>query len=59
MPDQDEEEAEQWLRTFLANGSRPSKEILEQAKECGISAGTLRRAKDSLSVRARACEGRK
>jgi hypothetical protein len=44
-------EAEQWLNDSLANGSRPAKEVVAQARECGISKRTLDRAKVVLGVR--------
>jgi len=39
-------------QAYLSRGPRPSKEIKAQAKECGISLATLRRAKEALGVRA-------
>ena len=40
-----------WLQEFLADGSRPAKEVVSQARECGISARTLERAKAVLGIR--------
>ena len=37
-------EAVAWLRAELANGRKPTTELLEYAKECGFSERTLRRA---------------
>jgi hypothetical protein len=47
----DQAGAEKWLKVFLAHGPRPSKEVVAQGMECGISTGTLRRAKYALGVR--------
>jgi hypothetical protein len=38
------DEAEAWLREFLAAGPRPSKEVAEHGEEAGFSLITLRRA---------------
>ncbi len=46
------EEAEEFLRVSLAGGRRPTKEILEEAKEQGVAERTLKRAKRDLNVRA-------
>ncbi|MES2390844.1 MAG: AAA family ATPase [Acidobacteriota bacterium] len=46
--------AQQFLLDVLRNGPSPSKELMEHARELhGISAKTLRRAKDELGVTAR------
>ena len=42
--------AEHWLRLMLSDGSRPARQILAQAAECGLSITTLRRAKADLGV---------
>jgi hypothetical protein len=46
-------DAEDFLLTLLASGPLPTKEVKRAAKDAGISDITLRRAKDSLGVRAR------
>ncbi len=43
-------EAEQFLRTVLANGRQPAKDIFAEARQVGISEATLRRAKDAVRV---------
>ena len=45
------EVVEEWLRTLLSRGSMPAKQVFAQARECGISLGTLKRAKSVLGVR--------
>ena len=45
------ESVEEWLRTLLSRGPVPAKAVFAQARECGISIGTLKRAKASLGVR--------
>jgi hypothetical protein len=42
-----------FLRQELAGGPRPAHEILDRAREAGISERTLRRAKRLLAVRAK------
>jgi len=42
--------AKQFLEMFLGNGPVGSKDVTEAAKENGISARTLRRAKDELEI---------
>ena len=44
------DEATVWLAEALADGPRPAKELLAQAKKDGISEGTLKRAKRELGV---------
>jgi putative DNA primase/helicase len=44
-------EAEDFLRTILANGERLAKEIEAEAKEAGISWRTVRRAQKALGIR--------
>ncbi|MEI7837700.1 MAG: hypothetical protein WCK05_14975, partial [Planctomycetota bacterium] len=51
------EEAAGWLADALADGPRPAKEILAQAREDGISKRTLERAKKSLGVIASKAQG--
>lgn len=46
------EEAQVFLRGELADGPRPSKELLEAAESEGISASTLKRAKAGLGIAA-------
>jgi hypothetical protein len=46
-------EAAEFLKAALAHGGRPSKKIYEEASEAGISARTLRRAKELLGVKSR------
>ena len=46
---QERREAAEFLREELANGPRPSKEIIGDAKERGISVKTLRRAYKDMS----------
>jgi putative DNA primase/helicase len=57
LPSNEEErgarsEAVEFLRSLLADGPHPSKEIESEARGAGISESTLRRAKAVLSVRA-------
>lgn len=57
LPSNEEErgarsEAVEFLRSALADGSRPSKEIESEAHNAGFSGSTLRRAKNILGVRA-------
>jgi hypothetical protein len=42
---------EEWLRALLSRGSLPAKQVFAQARECGISLGTLKRAKSAIGVR--------
>ena len=44
------EEAKEFLRNFLSDGARPSKDVREQAEMAAISWATLRRAKKKLGV---------
>jgi putative DNA primase/helicase len=46
------DEAKDWLREALADGPQPSKELFAEAKDCGISKVTLKRAKSELGIRA-------
>jgi len=46
-------DAVEFLRSALAKGERPTKEVEKQAKECGISLRTLKRARGVLKVRSR------
>jgi hypothetical protein len=41
----------EWLRKLLSHGSLPAKQVFAQARECGISIGTLKRAKSVAGVR--------
>ena len=43
-------EAEEWLKLYLAQGPRPAKELIRDAKDVGIPERTLRRAKRELGV---------
>jgi putative DNA primase/helicase len=57
LPSNEEErgaraEAVEFLRSVLADGPRPSKEIESEARNAGISESTLRRAKNFLGIRA-------
>lgn len=45
------DEAREWLKDFLSEGSREQHECRSKAEAVGISYGTLRRAKDALRVR--------
>ncbi len=45
------DEAAEWLREALADGARPGKDCLAEARKAGISERTLRRAKAALGVR--------
>lgn len=47
------DDAEDWLRAYLADGAKPSKQIIDDAKENGISERTLRRAFQELGGRPR------
>jgi putative DNA primase/helicase len=44
------DEAGKWLLAFLAEGPRGAKEAYTEARAVGISAATLRRAKDELPI---------
>ena len=44
-------QAKSWLQAYLDKGSRPAREIIASARECGISKRTLDRAKLDLGVR--------
>jgi hypothetical protein len=46
------QDAEEFLREILAGGPVPSDDVVAEAKEAGITTATLRRAKDSIGVRA-------
>ena len=46
-------EAETFLRAELCGGDIPSKDLTKKAREAGISERTLKRAKQSLRIRAR------
>jgi len=46
-------EAEGFLRDLLKDGAIPSKQVMADAREAGISAATIRRAKDALGVKPR------
>jgi hypothetical protein len=52
-------EARDWLKETLADGPVSSAELDRQAKAIGISIATLRRAKQSLKVRAKKRDGPK
>ena len=43
-------EARDWLTDALAAGPRPARDLLHDARRCGFSRGTLRRAKRLLGV---------
>jgi putative DNA primase/helicase len=45
-------EAEDFLREILADGAVPTRRILSEAKAAGLSWATVRRAKETLGVRA-------
>jgi hypothetical protein len=45
-------EAIEWLRTALANGPRPSKELFDEAAKAGISRRTLQRAQKEAGIQA-------
>ena len=47
------DDAREWLRDLLKEGSREQKEVRKLAENEGISFGTLRRAKDALRVKSR------
>lgn len=42
--------ASAWLKTFLANGPKPAKEIVQSARGAGHRKRTLMRAKKTLGV---------
>jgi hypothetical protein len=46
-------EAEEFLRSELAEGERPAEELMSTARRLGIAARTLRRAAEGLGVRKR------
>lgn len=43
-------EAQEWLRSMLASGPAPARDLLAKCKEIGVSERTLRRAKVALDV---------
>ena len=43
-------EAEMWLRDALANGPRPTPEVLAEAAKVGFKEGVVRHAKAALNV---------
>jgi hypothetical protein len=45
------QEAEEWLRDYLSDGSKDVKDLRAAAKAVGIKFRTLQRAKDALRVR--------
>jgi hypothetical protein len=47
------DEAAEWLKEYLAAGTKPAKEVIDDAKENGISERTLRRAFKELGLRSR------
>ena len=49
----DSEDVVEWLRELLAGGVTPAKAVQVAARECGFTAKQLRRARESLGVRAR------
>jgi putative DNA primase/helicase len=50
-------EAEEFLRERLADGPVKAEDIYEEAKHCGISQKTLKRAKKDLGIRSRKVKG--
>ncbi len=48
----DRQEAAGWLQGFLADGPKPTKDVLREGRQNGFSEITLRRAKQTLHVRA-------
>ncbi|MBX3375170.1 MAG: AAA family ATPase [Phycisphaeraceae bacterium] len=46
------DDAAEWLRDFLADGPRQSKDVEQNAREAGYSIATLRRARAALGVKA-------
>jgi hypothetical protein len=42
------EEAQDFLRDILADGEKPAKEVLSEARKAGISEATLKRARTGL-----------
>jgi len=46
------DEARDYLRTVLEDGPRPSRDVIREARDIGISERTLRRAKSDLGVTA-------
>ncbi len=42
--------AAEWLRSYLSAGGRPAKEILQQAKECGLSRWGIEQAKSVVGI---------
>ena len=51
------EEAEEWLRDFLADGPRPTTKVLPAAKKAGIAERTLWRAKQRIGVKSKKATG--
>ena len=47
------DDAAEWLRELLTDGSVDSNQVFEDAKKCGIAERTLRRAKDEIGARAK------
>jgi putative DNA primase/helicase len=48
---EEREAAEQWLKDLLAMGPKPAKEVREEGEAAGYYWGTIRRAKDALTVK--------
>ena len=46
------EQAIEFLKDFLSNGEKPSKEVYEAGKEAGFAKRTLKRAKEKLGITA-------
>ena len=54
LPDMSKlDEAEDWLRTTLADGPMEANHVLERARAAVIAERTLRRAKERLKVQSR------
>lgn len=49
---EERKDAETFLREYLADGPRPSKEVMAEAKLLGVSVSSVRRAKDSMGAKA-------
>jgi putative DNA primase/helicase len=52
------DEAADWLRSHLADGPKPAREVSEAAEAGGIKEPTLRRAKDMVRVKSKRSDGK-
>lgn len=45
------DEAKEWLKNYLADGPKSSRDVLKNAREAGFSEATIRRGKTGLNIR--------